>query len=275
MIETLAQFVQENIKLSVFIGSGIVFYTLESAFPFKQHLESRWRHIGRNLLIALFNLIGYGILFGIAVNWVLNTTGTYELGLFHLLSLSYWPELILTVIILDAVIYVWHVLLHRVPFLWRFHIVHHADSRLDFSSGTRFHLGEMICSMVFHLPWYFLLGVSIDGLLASQMLLIFFTQFQHINVVLPKWLDDKVRLFLITSNVHQVHHSEIPKEYNSNFGTIFSFWDRLGRTFNHQKDLLAMRTGLKGFIDNPSFIQNMKLPFDFAVAQEKDHQSEE
>ncbi len=275
MMETFVQFIQENLKLSIFIGSGVLFYTVESFFPFKEHLESRWRHIGRNLLIALVNLIFYGIIFGIAVSWVLEFTAIHQLGFFRIFSLGYWPELILTVIALDAVIYLWHVLLHRVPFLWKFHLVHHADSRLDFSSGTRFHLGEMICSMLFHLPWYFLLGVSIDGLLASQAFLIFFTQFQHTNALFPQWLDDKIRLVFITSNVHQVHHSEVPKEYNSNYGTIFSFWDRLGKTFNHQKDLLSMRTGLRGFIDNPSFSQNMRLPFDLTAAQkpvrEKDH----
>jgi sterol desaturase/sphingolipid hydroxylase (fatty acid hydroxylase superfamily) len=134
---------RENIRLFTYIGSAIFFFLLETVFPFKEHTESRWRHIARNVSIAVANAVLYGVIFGISVEWITNWTANNSFGLFPWLGLPWVWEIVVTIFILDMVIYMWHVTLHKIPLLWRFHLVHHVDSRLDFTSGFRFHVGEM------------------------------------------------------------------------------------------------------------------------------------
>jgi sterol desaturase/sphingolipid hydroxylase (fatty acid hydroxylase superfamily) len=257
----MPEITRENIRLFTYIVSAIIFFLFETVFPFKEHTESRWRHIGRNVSIAIVNGLLYGIIFGLAVQWITDWTAVNAFGLFPSLGLS-WPwELALSIIILDAVIYIWHVTLHKIPLLWRFHLVHHVDSRLDFTSGFRFHVGEMFASMFFHLPLYFLLGVSFDALLVYQLLLLVFTPFAHMNMKLPGWLDTPLRFIFVTPNYHQVHHSHKPLEAHSNYSTMFSFWDRLFRTYTPRRDIENIRTGYLSFEKNMSLKKTLSLPF--------------
>ncbi len=252
---------RENIRLLTYIGSAVLFFLFETAFPFKAHTESRWKHILRNVSIAVLNGLLYGIIFGIAVQWITNWTSSNSFGLFPWISLA-WPwELFFTILLLDAVIYFWHVILHKTPLLWRFHLVHHVDSRLDFTSGFRFHVGEMFASMFFHLPFYFLLGVSFDALLVYQLLLLLFTPFGHMNMKLPTWLDTIMRLVFVTPNYHQVHHSQKALEAHSNYSTMFSFWDRLFHSYTPRRDIENIETGFQGFEKNMSLKKIMTLPF--------------
>lgn len=255
------QITRENIRLVTYIVVSTVFFLFETVSPYKPHTESRWIHIVRNVVIAVINAVGYGVVFGFAVEMITSWTATHQFGVFPVLGLPFVPELLLTIIVLDAVIYLWHRILHRVPFLWRFHLVHHVDSRLDFTSGFRFHLGEMIGSMVFHLPFYFLLGVSFDALLIYQMLLLFFTPLAHTNIRLPSWIDTPLRMIFVTPNFHQIHHSEIPLEAHSNYSTVFSFWDRIFKSYTARRDIEHITTGFKGFGLNMSFYHLMILPF--------------
>jgi|CXWL01.1.fsa_nt_gi sterol desaturase/sphingolipid hydroxylase (fatty acid hydroxylase superfamily) len=255
------EFLVNNIRPLVFALSSGLFFFLESASPFKKQDEKRLRHIGRNLLIAVLNAVLYGVLFGTAVTFITSTTSSHHIGLFPWLSLPTAWEIFFTVIALDGVIYAWHVLAHRTPLIWKFHLVHHTDTVLDFTSGTRFHFGEMIGLMLFHLPFYFILGVSIDGLLVNQLLMIFFTQLAHANYRIPKSLDGILRTVFITSNLHQVHHSNLSKETNSNYGTIFSFWDRLFQTYDHRRDIENITTGIKGYPKGMQLMDLLKMPF--------------
>lgn len=252
---------RENIRLFTYIFTGILFFLLETFLPFKDHTESRWKHIGRNLAIAVVNAVLYGVIFGIAVQWITTWTSGNEFGLMQWMALPWVWELILTIILLDLVIYWWHVILHRIPILWRFHLVHHVDSRLDFTSGFRFHVGEMFASMFFHLPIYFLLGVSFDALLIYQLLLLVFTPFGHMNMRLPAFLDNPLRLIFVTPNYHQIHHSEKALEAHSNYSTMFSFWDRFFGTYTSRRDIENLTTGFKGFEKNMKLKKLLSLPF--------------
>ena len=251
----------ENIRLLTFISCSALFFLLETIWPFKPHTEPRPRHISKNMTIAVINAVIYGFTFGIAANWTIQQAEQVNFGLFHWIHLSYLQEIIIAVIILDFVVYLWHILLHRLPFLWRFHLVHHVDTRLDFSSGTRFHLGEMLGSMIFHLPWYFILGISLDALIINQVCMIIFTQFGHSNLKLPKWLDEPLRTIFVTSNFHQVHHSNIPHEFHSNYGHMLSIWDRLIRTYTARRDVDGVTTGIKKYPPVMTLGELMWLPF--------------
>lgn len=251
----------ENIRLYAFVINSTLFFLLETFWEFKPHFESRWSHLTKNFGIAFSNGIIYGVSFGVAADWIIRTTENMNFGLMNWLDLSLTWEIILSLVILDIVIYIWHVLLHRVPLLWKFHIVHHIDSRLDFSTGTRFHLGELMAMMIFHFPIYFLMGVGFEALILNQVLMLVFTQFQHANIKIPAWIDAPLRKVFVTTNFHQVHHSQNHHEFNSNYATVLSWWDYLGRTYNDQRNIDAVETGIKKLPKVFSFWELCKFPF--------------
>lgn len=251
----------ENIRLYAFVLNSTLFFLLETVWEFKPQTESRWSHLMKNFGIAFSNGIIYGISFAIAADWIVRTTEQMNFGLMNWLNLPLIWEIVLSLVILDLVIYIWHILLHRIPFLWRFHIVHHIDSRLDFSTGTRFHLGELIAMSLFHLPIFFLLGLSFEALILNQALMLVFTQFQHANVQIPSRIDNVLRKIMITTNFHQVHHSTKNQEFNSNYGTVLSCWDYLGKTYNPQRNIQSIETGIQKTPKVMNFRDIMKFPF--------------
>jgi sterol desaturase/sphingolipid hydroxylase (fatty acid hydroxylase superfamily) len=256
----MPELLEENIRLIVFLLSSGFFFFLESYRPFKAMNEKRWRHILRNLVISFLNGLVYGLVFTAAIAFVTEYTHNHDFGLFRILDLPWALELLLSIFVLDFIIYCWHILAHRIPMIWRFHLVHHVDSVLDFSTGTRFHLGELLGLMIFHLPLYFLLGITLEALIIFQIFLIVFDHFGHANYRVPAWLDQVIRLLFITSNVHQVHHSDATRELNSNYGTVFSIWDRLFGTYNDRRDIQNIETGIIGYPKTLSFWELMKLP---------------
>ena len=145
-----------------------------------------------------------------------------------------WAELILAVIILDGVIYLQHVLSHRIPVLWAFHKVHHTDRDLDVTSALRFHPIEILFSMAYKIIWVIALGPSVAAVIIFEVLLNGSAMFNHANLRLPLWLDKALRSVIVTPDMHRVHHSVIESETNSNYGFCLSLWDRLFRTYTPQ-----------------------------------------
>ena len=186
-------------------------------------------------------------------------------GLLNYFSMPYWFEVALAVIVLDLVIYLQHVMFHTVPVLWRLHMMHHADLDIDVTTGLRFHPIEMILSMGIKLSTVVLIGPSVLALLIFEILLNGTSMFNHSNVRLPTNIDRTLRLFVVTPDMHRVHHSVIIRETNSNFGFNLPWWDRLFGTYRDQPVAghLGMTIGLSQF-RNPrrlSFLWILALPF--------------
>jgi sterol desaturase/sphingolipid hydroxylase (fatty acid hydroxylase superfamily) len=152
-------------------------------------------------------------------------------GLFHNLPLPGWLAVVLSVVALDFVIYLQHVLFHAVPLLWRLHMVHHADLDFDVTTGVRFHTLEILLSLGIKLAAVVLLGVPAVAVLVFEVLLNATSMFSHGNVRLPSRLDCVLRLVLVTPDMHRVHHSTDPRETNSNFGFNLPWWDYLFGTY--------------------------------------------
>ncbi|MGE3278235.1 MAG: sterol desaturase family protein [Candidatus Altimarinota bacterium] len=254
-------FLQENIRLITFFLSSAFFFFLESYRPLRSLKENRWQHLLKNASIAFVNALIYGLFFTTAINLVTNFTTEHTFGVFQWLELPVVFEFSLSFLALDFILYLWHVAAHKVPFIWKFHLVHHVDSDMDFSTGTRFHLGEMIGIILFHLPFYWILGISLEALIIYQVLLILFDQFGHANYRVPAGIDRVLRWVFVTSNYHRVHHSDHVKELNSNYGTVFSIWDRIWKTYNPRKDLGSLTMGIKGYPKILSWWALNKLPF--------------
>jgi sterol desaturase/sphingolipid hydroxylase (fatty acid hydroxylase superfamily) len=158
--------------------------------------------------------------------------------------------------------YVWHRANHVIPFLWRFHRMHHSDNRMDVTTAARFHLGEHIGSNVLRLGLIPVLGFQIWHIVVYEMLVICNTQFHHANISLGKF-DRWLRLAIVTPNMHKVHHSRWRPETDSNYSTLFSFWDRLASTFRMRPNLEELDYGLDEFDESQwqSVWGMLKTPF--------------
>jgi sterol desaturase/sphingolipid hydroxylase (fatty acid hydroxylase superfamily) len=155
-------------------------------------------------------------------------------GLLNNVSLPVWLAVVLAVVVLDLIIYLQHVMFHAVPLLWRLHMVHHADLDFDATTGVRFHTIEIVLSMGIKMGAVVLLGAPVVAVVAFEVLLNATSLFNHGNVRLPAWFDRLLRLFVVTPEMHRVHHSVIPCETNSNFGFNLPWWDFLFGTYKAQ-----------------------------------------
>src|SRR5205085_1488143 len=151
-------------------------------------------------------------------------------GLLQRLALPAWLEVILGVALLDYTLYVWHVLTHRVPFLWRFHVVHHIDLDLDASTALRFHFGELFISVIWRAAQIVVIGVSPFAFAAWQAFLFPSILFHHSNVKIPPELEKKLGNFVVTPRMHGIHHSIERSETDSNWSSGLTIWDFLHGT---------------------------------------------
>ena len=189
---------------------------------------SNWRV---NVPLALIDAALLSLLCGACVcTWAV-TVRQHGVGVFEATALPYWPQVVATVILLDLVAYAWHRANHRSSLLWRFHAVHHSDVHFDASTAFRFHPGELLISLGIRIVVVTLTGLPILGLLAFEVLYGFSNLFVHSDGRVARGPERRLGWLLVTPSLHRLHHSERPEIRDTNFGTIFSMWDRLGRTF--------------------------------------------
>jgi sterol desaturase/sphingolipid hydroxylase (fatty acid hydroxylase superfamily) len=172
-------------------------------------------------------------------------------GLFHNLSLPYWMAVVIGVLVLDFIIYLQHAMFHFMPAFWRLHRVHHTDLDFDVTTGVRFHPIEILLSMGIKMATVAFLGIHATAVVIFEVLLNGTSMFNHGNVRFPRRIDRLVRLFVVTPEMHRVHHSVLIKEYNSNFGFSLPWWDRLLGTYRDQPQAghEGMTIGLGPFRD--------------------------
>ncbi len=186
-------------------------------------------------------------------------------GLLPALALPSWLALVLTLVFFDLAIYLQHRVFHGLGWLWRLHRVHHADPELDASSGTRFHPLEILLSALWRGVVALALGASPQSVLVFELLLNGLAVFNHANLRLPSRVEFALRCFIVTPDMHRVHHSIEPDEYTTNFGFNLSLWDRLFRSYRAQPRLghEEMRIGLRGLdvATAGSFAGSLWMPF--------------
>ncbi|MDJ0833376.1 MAG: sterol desaturase family protein [Gammaproteobacteria bacterium] len=192
---------------------------------------SRWAN---NLGIVLLNTLLVRLLLPAAAVGVALLGAQQGWGLMHYYQVPLLPAVILSVILMDFVIYLQHVMVHSIPVLWRLHRVHHADLDYDVTTGTRFHPLEIILSMLIKFASIVLLGAPALAVVIFEVLLSATAMFNHANVRLPPGIDRVLRWFVVTPDMHRVHHSVEDDEANSNFGFNLPWWDRLLGTYRDQ-----------------------------------------
>ena len=191
-------------------------------------------------IIAPTGAVGFGLL-AEAHGW----------GLFNVVALPAWIELVLALFLLDLAIYLQHRLFHYVPVLWRLHRMHHADLDVDVTTGARFHPVEILLSLGIKFIVIVVLGTPSLAVLLFEIALNATSMFNHSNVRVPPVIERVLRLLVVTPDMHRVHHSVVRRETDSNFGFNFPWWDRLFGTYRPQPEAghQAMTLGIEQFRD--------------------------
>ncbi len=227
-------------RVGVFLAAFVLFSALEILAPRRPRLQSRLKRWTTNaaMLLLATGLVRALILIAplLAMTAASGLAAELGWGLFNLTSLSLWLEICLAVILLDLAIWLQHFISHKVPLIWRFHKVHHADRDLDASSALRFHPIEIAGSAAYKLGIVFLLGPSALAAVLFEVLLNASAMFNHANLSMPRGLDRILRSVLVTPDMHRVHHSIQRHEHDSNYGFCLSIWDRMFKTYRAQPE---------------------------------------
>jgi len=247
--------------LAAAIGLTVLF-GMESILPAAGGRRHRWQHAARNLALGCFSSIAVKMLVGGVLTSVIFWAESTGVGLLRIISLPPAVAMVAAILLFDAWMYLWHRANHQFSFLWRFHRVHHSDPEMDVSTAIRFHAGELLVSTLLRLAVIPLLGISVSQLLVYETLLLPVILFHHSNVRFPEPMDRCVRLLIVTPAIHRVHHSRLRLETDSNYSSIFSFWDRLAGTFRLRQSARPVNFGLDEYDESwLRFSRLLMMPF--------------
>ena len=225
---------EPQLRLGVFLGVLAIMALWELLAPRRRRDIPRVIRWSNNLALVVIDTIVLRLTFPILAVGLAIMAQERGWGLFNIFEVPAWVAVVASVIILDLVIYLQHVMFHAVPALWRLHRMHHADLDFDVTTGLRFHPIEIVLSMGIKLAMVLVLGPPAVAVLIFEVLLNATAMFNHSNVRLPLAADRVLRLVMVTPDMHRVHHSILPEETNSNFGFNLPWWDRLLGTYRAQ-----------------------------------------
>jgi sterol desaturase/sphingolipid hydroxylase (fatty acid hydroxylase superfamily) len=208
----------------------VLLFVMGRLFPLRKSTRSLIERLFANLIISAVMFLASIALVRPAAHWALGWSANKPFGLVHIVTLPVWAQFVVSVLLMDLAWYYWHLANHRVPLLWRFHNVHHIDPDLDVSTAFRFHFGEIAFSSGFNLIQISLIGISGWAFAAYQIAFVSEVLFHHSNWRLPIRFERMLNKVFVTPRMHGIHHSQVHRENNSNFGTVFTWWDRLHRT---------------------------------------------
>ena len=239
---------QTAIRLGSFFLILAAMGTWEALAPRRQRRLTRLARWPHNIGIVLVNTLLLRALFPMAAVGMAFYAQSRGWGLLSGVNIAPWIVVPLCVLVLDLAIYLQHVMFHAVPLLWRIHRMHHADLDFDVTTGARFHPVEIILSMIIKFAVIIALGPPAIAVLAFEVILNATAMFNHSNVRIPLAIDGVLRLFVVTPDMHRVHHSVEDDETNSNFGFNLPWWDRLFGTYRDQPRAghEAMTIGIHG-----------------------------
>jgi sterol desaturase/sphingolipid hydroxylase (fatty acid hydroxylase superfamily) len=245
-------------------GSFIALTVLEHRRPLRPEREPKLLRLARNVAIAVLSAAVVSRLDRPFVIPAAQFVERRRWGLLLHIPMSPSLRAVIGIVLLDYTMYLWHILLHRVPWLWRFHVVHHADLDLDASTALRFHFGELALSVPWRLAQIALLGITPGTLLASQRLLFLSVLFHHSKIRLPIAIERLVNRVVVTPRMHGIHHSMVPEETNSNWSSGLTVWDLLHGTARLNVPQDAITIGVPAYREpaDVTFTRMVALPFE-------------
>lgn len=250
------------------------FWILEGNYPLSTLIYNKKHHARTNFILLAIVLLINGI-FAALTAYIFHKTGDGNFGLLHMVDLPFWLELLIAIIILDLVAqYFVHYLLHMVPAFWRLHIVHHSDKHVDVTTGTRHHPLDFTLRETFALITVLITGMPIGFYLFYRILSVFFTYWTHANIKMPLWLDKGLGYVFISPNMHKFHHHYKAPWTDSNYGNIFSFWDRMFGTlvYDNVEDI-QYGVDIADQTDDENVRVQLGIPFNKNVVSNKRHTS--
>ncbi|TDO72938.1 sterol desaturase/sphingolipid hydroxylase (fatty acid hydroxylase superfamily) [Flavobacterium chryseum] len=216
----------------ILVGGITLFWLIENTFPLFQMQYRKWQHAGINFFLTFTTIIVNFVLAFILIRTA-DWTTQHHFGILQWLpEIPIWLYTIIGLLLLDLIgAYLVHFVQHKVKFLWRFHIVHHTDTWIDTTTANRHHPGESVIRFLFTTLGVLIVGSPMWMVFLYQSLSVIASQFNHANISLPNKLDVFLSYFIVSPNMHKVHHHYVLPYTDSNYGNIFSVWDRLFGTF--------------------------------------------
>lgn len=257
----------ENIPSShrtlILVGGLTLFWLVESAVPLFHHEYRKWRHAGVNIFFTLTTIVVNFLLAFILVKssqWAVAN----DFGLLQWAGLGLLGTAVLGLLLMDLIgAYLPHLVEHKVPVLWRFHLVHHTDQHVDTTTANRHHPGESVIRFAFTTAGVLIIGAPMWLVFLYQSISVVLSQFNHANLKMPTALDRALRWVIVTPNMHRVHHHYKLPYTDSNYGNIFSVWDRVFGTYL-AADNEKLVYGVDTFMDEKEHTDigtMLKIPF--------------
>jgi sterol desaturase/sphingolipid hydroxylase (fatty acid hydroxylase superfamily) len=212
------------------VGSFLLLNWLERGRPLRGSTQPKLKREIRNVAVAGLGAVAVQLTEIPLVLSLLEPVQRLRLGILNQLKLPLWMALPAALLLMDYTYYVWHILLHRVPLLWRFHLVHHVDLDMDSSTALRFHFGEVLLTLPFRAAQVIGIGLTPLTYSAWQIWFLLSIMFHHSNVELPVKWERRLNRFIVTPRMHGIHHSIARQETESNWSSGFTIWDRLHGT---------------------------------------------
>jgi len=248
------------------MGGMVFFWIVEGYYPLFNFSYKKYKHAGINLVLLTTTIV-LNLLLGLftikACDWVT----THHFGLLNWLNLPVWAVIIVGLLFGDLFgQYIPHLIMHKIKWLWKFHMVHHSDTHVDVTTGTRHHPGEWLFREFFMIVGVFLVGIPVWLYFLYRAVAALFTHFNHANVRVPIWLDKPFSWIFVSPNMHKAHHHYKRPLTDTNYSNIFSVWDRLFGTFAYE-DPKNLRYGLDVLDDSTdeNLGYQLKIPFNKTI----------
>jgi sterol desaturase/sphingolipid hydroxylase (fatty acid hydroxylase superfamily) len=246
-----------TVKLIIVITTIVSLLVLENKFPFFSFQNTLLSRITNNFGLGTINSILSSLL-TIAIARVAFLNGSHQ-GIIATIASPVGAG-ILSFLILDLYMYFWHRSMHILPLAWRFHRVHHTDRSMNVSTAYRFHPIEIISSSIPKLVLIWWLGISGDFVLIYELVFTVIVALHHSNLAIPGSIDKILAYLIVTPNYHRIHHSQLVTETNSNYGSVFTWWDRIFQTHHDRLDIIAIHLGVSDETRNLNIWQSLLLP---------------
>lgn len=251
------------ISAPLVVGAFGLLAWLERRRPLRRGVEPKLTREWRNLAVAAAGALALRFTERPLTDKLAALVERRRWGLLKLSRLPAWLEVPLAVVLMDYTLYLWHVLTHRVPFLWRFHVAHHVDLDLDASTALRFHFAELVLSVPFRGAQVLLLGVAPLSLSAWQNFLFLNIMFHHSNVRLPIEAERRLNFLIVTPRMHGIHHSIVREETDSNWSSGLTIWDRLHGTLRLNVPQNEITVGVPAYRESEEveLLKILAMPF--------------
>lgn len=231
----------------VVVGIFVLLFAVEKLFPLRESKAGLLARLVVNGSLSVLAFLVAALVVRPSSLSVLKWASAQSFGFMHWLHLPHWAEFVIGFLLLDLTFYYWHIMNHKIPWLWRFHNVHHIDPDLDVSTGFRFHFAEVLLSTLFRVVQVSLIGMSLVTFGIYELVFQVETLFHHSNWRLPVRFERSLNKIIVTPRMHAIHHSQVRPETNSNFSVVFSWWDRLHRTLGLNIPQSKIEIGVAGY----------------------------